>query len=279
MAPSDALLFSAMYYASEYVGGSINMNMTGEQHIAAPRERVWEGLNDPEILRASIPGCQSLERGADDRFTATVEVKVGPIGARFKGVVALTDLNPPNGYTLILEGNGGISGSVKGSAKVRLSEDAGSTLISYEVEAQVGGRMAQLGGPIIDATAKQLAGKFFGRFGKIVDEAAKPAEPAHANATASPIATIGASAARATSPGFSDGFPMAWILATAVAALVGFLIGRGQGAAGSDWAGLAIGLLLIVVAGAAFEYGRRSAAPVVVLDGALLRRLIEGAKE
>jgi carbon monoxide dehydrogenase subunit G len=255
------------------------MNMTGEQRIAAPRQRVWEALNDPEILRASIPGCQSLERGTDDRFTATVEVKVGPIGARFKGAVALADLNPPNGYTLILEGNGGISGSVKGSAKVRLSEDAGSTLISYEVEAHVGGRMAQLGGPIIDATAKQLAGKFFDRFGEIVGETAKPAEPARSKAAAAPITTIGAAAARATSPGFSGGFPMAWVLATVVAALVGFLIGRGQSAAGSDWAALAIGLALIVVAGAAFEYGRRSAAPVVVLDTALLRRLIEGAKE
>jgi carbon monoxide dehydrogenase subunit G len=255
------------------------MNMTGEQRIAAPRQRVWEALNDPEILRASIPGCQSLEKGADDRFTATVEVKVGPIGARFKGTVSLADLKPPNGYTLMLEGNGGISGSVKGSAKVRLSDDAAGTLVSYEAEAQVGGRMAQLGGPIIDATAKQLAGKFFGRFGEIVGAAAKPAEPARARAAASPITTFGAPAARAPSPAFSGGFPMAWILATVVAALVGFLIGRGQGAAGSDWAGLAIGLLLIVVAAAAFEYGRRSAAPVVVLDSALLRRLIDGAKE
>ena len=154
-----------------------------------------------------------------------------------------------------------------------------STLISYEVEAHVGGRMAQLGGPIIDATAKQLAGKFFGRFGEIVGGAAKAGEPARARAAASPLITSGAPAARAATPAPSGGFPIAWILATVVAALVGFLVGRGQGGAGSDWAGLAIGLLLIVVAGAAFEYGRRSAAPVVVLDGALLRRLIEGAKE
>ena len=78
------------------------MNMAGEQRIAAPRARVWEALNDPGILRASIPGCQSLEKVADDRFTATVEVKVGPIGARFKGAVSLADLDPPYGYTLIL---------------------------------------------------------------------------------------------------------------------------------------------------------------------------------
>jgi len=255
------------------------MNTTGEQRIAAPRQRVWQALNDPEILRTSIPGCQSLEKGTDHRFTATVDVKVGPIGARFKGTVSLVDLDAPNGYTLHLEGNGGISGSVKGSAKVRLSEDAGCTLISYEVEAQVGGRMAQLGGPIIDATAKQLAAKFFGRFGDIVGEAEKPAEPAHAKAAASPTTTMGA--VGATSAAAAAGFPLAWILATVVAALVGFLIGRGQGAAGSgsDWAGAAIGLLLIVVAAAAFEYGRRSAATVLILDSALLRRLLPGAKE
>ena len=251
------------------------MNMAGEQRIAAPRARVWEALNDPGILRASIPGCQSLEKVADDRFTATVEVKVGPIGARFKGAVSLADLDPPYGYTLILDGNGGIAGSVKGSAKVRLNEDAGGTLIPYEVQAQVGGRMAQLGGPIIDATAKQLAGKFFSRFGEIVGAEAISVPPlapqvAPVSVPALPTAAVAAPAA---------GLPVAWILATVVAALVGFLVGRGQGAAGSDWAGLSIGLLLIVVAGAAFEYGRRAAAPVLVLDNALLRRLIANAKQ
>lgn len=246
------------------------MNITGEQRIPVPRQRVWEALNDPGVLRASIPGCQNLEREADDRFTATVEVKVGPIGARFKGTVSLADLDPPNGYALILQGNGGISGSVKGSAKVRLSEGIGSTLISYDVEAQVGGRMAQLGGPIIDATAKQLAGKFFSRFGEIVGGA---------KAATSPTAVGSSPGSLTPMPVASGGLPMAWILATVVAALAGFLAGRGQGVTGSDWTGLAIGLLLIVVAGAAFEYGRRSAAPVLMLDSALLRRLIEGAKE
>jgi uncharacterized protein len=249
------------------------MKLTAEQRIAAPRQRVWEGLNDPEVLRASIPGCQSLEKAADDRFTATVEVKVGPIGARFKGAVSLTELDPPNGYTLLLEGSGGIAGSMKGSAKVRLSDTPGGTLISYDVEAQVGGRMAQLGGPIIDATAKQLAGKFFTRFGEIVSGAAEAAG-AQASATASATAAV-----THPVPATASGLPMAWILATVVAAMAGFLFGRGQGGVGSDWAGVAIGLLLIVIAGAAFEYGRRAAAPVVVLDNALLRRLLEGSKE
>jgi len=204
-----------------------------------------------------------------------VEVKVGPIGARFKGAVSLTELDPPNGYTLLLEGSGGIAGSMKGSAKIRLSDASGGTVISYDVEAQVGGRMAQLGGPIIDATAKQLAGKFFSRFGEIIaGEAAPGIIDKAAAATASGPANV-ARPARAN----SSGLPMAWVLATVVAALAGFLLGRGQGGAGSDWAGLAIGLLLIVIAGAAFEYGRRAAAPVVVLDTALLRRLLEGSKE
>jgi uncharacterized protein len=252
------------------------MKMSGEQRIAASPQRVWEALNDPEILRASIPGCQSLEKEAEDRFNATVEVKVGPIGARFRGAVSLTELNPPNGYVLILQGNGGITGSVKGSAKVRLREESGQTLIAYEVEAEVAGRMAQLGGPLIDATAKQLAAKFFSRFGELVG-AAQPAQTAQAKIANSKIAP--ASLPATSSPAAPGGMPVAWILATVVAALAGFLIGRNQGGGGSDWAGLAIGLLLIVVAAAAFEHGRRAAAPVVVLDRALLRRLIDSEKE
>lgn len=248
------------------------MNMAGEQHIAAPRQRVWEALNDPEVLRASIPGCQSLEKESDVRFTSTVEVKVGPIGARFKGAVSLEDLNPANGYTLVLEGNGGIAGTVKGSAKVRLNDQENGTLISYDVDAQVGGRMAQLGGPIIDATAKQLAGKFFNRFGQIVS--GELVEEAREKAVAVPGARVPAAA-----PAPAAGFPIAWLLATVVAALAGFLVGQGQGGTGSEWAGLAIGLLLLVVGFAGFEYGRRAASPVIMLDNALLQRFVENTKE
>lgn len=248
------------------------MRMASEQRIEAVRQRVWEALNDPEVLRSSIPGCTGLEKAAADRFDATVEVKVGPIGARFKGTVSLTKLDPPNQYTLILEGNGGIAGSVKGSAEVQLREDTGGTIISYVVEAQVGGRMAQLGGPIIDATAKQLAGKFFTRFGELVS-----------GVSVAPASTKAAAATAVQRPGTrqaapSGGFPIVWMLSSVIAALTGFLIGRGAPAAPADWMGLSIGLLLIVVAAAAFEYGRRVAAPTVMLDSALLRRLIEEAK-
>jgi uncharacterized protein len=246
------------------------MKLTAEQRIAASRQRVWEALNDPEILRASIPGCQSLERESDTRFSAALEVKVGPIGARFKGTVSFADLNPPNGYTLVLEGNGGMAGSVKGRARVRLTEAGGGTLIAYDVDADVAGRLAQLGGPIIDATAKQLAGKFFSRFAEMVGAGEKPAQPPLVKGAAAKAAMPQALNAYLRAP--SSGLPIAWVLASIVAALAGFLVGRSRGVVDSEWAGIA-------VAGAAFEYGRRSAAPVLMLDPALLRRLIEGAKE
>lgn len=218
------------------------MQMLGEQHIAAPCQKVWEALNNPEVLRDSIPGCQSLTKEADDRFAATVEVKVGPISARFKGNVTLTELNPPHSYVLLLEGNGGIAGSAKGSARVNLSESSGGTLVSYEVDAQVGGRMAQLGGPIIDATAKQLASKFFKSFGEIVSGVKKPAAVTE---TAPPV--------YGTPPGVQ------------VPARAG----------SSLWPGVAIGLLLILVALAAFEYGRQSATTTIVLDNEVLRQILE----
>lgn len=240
------------------------MKMTGEQRIAAPRPKVWEALNDPAVLRQCIPGCQSLEKQADGRLTAVVAVKIGPIGARFAGAVTLSELDPPNAYTITGEGQGGTVGSAKGGAKVRLAEDAGGTLLSYEVEAQVGGRLAQLGGPIIDATAKQLAGRFFEQFSAMLGGA--PAQPAPVRAT-SP-ALVSAAPPR--------GFPAAWLLALAVAAFTGYLVHGGSGQAG--WMGLAIGLLLMVTAAVGFEYGRRTAAPVVVLDPAVLAQL-GGAKK
>ncbi len=249
------------------------MKMANEQRIAAPRQMVWEALNDPEVLRASIPGCQHLEKESDNRLSATVEVKVGPIGARFKGHVTLTDLDPPNGYTLLLEGNGGISGNVRGTARVQLVDEGSDTRLRYSVDAEVGGRMAQLGGPILDATARQLAGKFFTRFAEQVCGEVAPAEAAVAG-KAPVVARPTPSPARVP----ATGFPTAWVLATALAALIGFLVGRTQGADGSDWAGIAIGLLLMVIAAVAFEYGKRSGSTVVTLDRSALRGLLEDDK-
>lgn len=256
------------------------MNMSGEQRIAAPRQRVWEALNDPDVLKQCIPGCQSLEKEADDRLRAVVEVKIGPIGARFNGAVTLSDLDPPNGYTILGEGQGGTVGFAKGGAKVRLADDgAGGTLLSYNVDAQVGGRLAQLGGPIIDATAKQLAGRFFDQFGQVVGVPATGAEPAAPIGAAAPAAAAVVSRPAVAAPAARPaGAPIAWVLAIVVAGLVGYLVGHAQGGEGSDWMGLAIGLLLMLVGGAGFEYGRRTAAPTVVLDPALLARLTEEAK-
>jgi uncharacterized protein len=242
------------------------MKMSGEQRIAATRQQVWEALNDPDVLKRCIPGCQSLTRESDTRMVATVEIKIGPIGARFNGSVELADIDAPNAYTLIIEGQGGTVGSVKSIAKVRLGGDGDATVLSYDVDAQVSGRLAQLGGPIMDATAKQLAARFFGGFAKVF----APTEQAAAVAGLPPPAMARAAAAPAR------GSPMVWLLAIVVASLVGYLIGRSVGVegVGSDWAGIAIGLLLLIVGALGFEYGRRSATPVVTLDAALLARLL-----
>ena len=153
------------------------MDMTGERRIAAPRQTVWQALNDPEVLKASIPGCESLEKLSDTEMKATASVKIGPIAARFNGNVHLSDLDPPNGYTISGEGQGGVAGFAKGGAKVR-PDDAGSdTLLCYEVHAQVGGKIAQLGARLIDASAKQMADAFFDRFSAEVAPAPSPVEP------------------------------------------------------------------------------------------------------
>jgi uncharacterized protein len=144
------------------------MTMNGEVQLAAPREVVWTKLNDPEVLKASIPGCEELERTEDNGFRATVKVKVGPVSARFKGRVTLSDLDPPNGYKINGEGEGGVAGFAKGGASVKLAEKDGGTLLNYEVEAQIGGKLAQLGQRLINGTSKKLADEFFANFAKAV---------------------------------------------------------------------------------------------------------------
>ncbi len=140
------------------------MDMTGERQIPAPREKVWAALNDPEVLKASIPGCESLEKLSDTDLKATASVKIGPIAARFTGKVQLLDLDPPHSYRIEGEGQGGVAGFAKGGAAVRLTEAGAFTLLHYDVKAQVGGKIAQLGARLIDASAKQMADAFFDRF-------------------------------------------------------------------------------------------------------------------
>jgi hypothetical protein len=182
------------------------------------------------------------------------EVKIGPIGARFKGKVQLSDIDAPNGYTITGQGNGGVAGNAKGSAKVRLSEEDDGTLVSYDVEAEVGGRMAQLGGPIIDATAKQLAGKFFSTFGEIVGGEAVPAAeaaPAEAAAAAAPAPAAAVQPAPAPTGGTSWGL----VLTIALAILAGYLLGR---SAAADWWVIAVMVVVAASTAAGFEAGRRS---------------------
>lgn len=156
------------------------MDMTGERRIAASRETVWAALNNPDILKTSIPGCDSMEKESDTELKASAAVKVGPISARFTGKVQLLDLDPPNGYRIAGEGQGGVAGFAKGGATIALVADGADTVLKYDVKAQVGGKIAQLGARLIDATAKQMADAFFDRF------AAQLAGPVPAEAAAVP---------------------------------------------------------------------------------------------
>ena len=145
------------------------MDMSGSERIEAPVETVWQALNDPEILRQAIPGCESLEKTSDTEMTAKVVLKIGPIKAKFEGAVELQNLNPPNSYTIAGEGKGGLAGFAKGGADVWLAADGpDATILSYTVKAEVGGKIAQLGSRLIDSTSKKLAGEFFAKFGELV---------------------------------------------------------------------------------------------------------------
>ncbi|MFN3766377.1 MAG: CoxG family protein [Aliihoeflea sp.] len=140
------------------------MIIEGEEKIEAPVQQVWEALNDPEILRECIPGCESLDKKSDTEMTAIVSLKIGPIKARFNGEVQLLNLNPPHSYTIQGEGKGGIAGFAKGGADVALKEDGDATILTYAAKADVGGKMAQLGSRLITSTSKKLAGEFFSNF-------------------------------------------------------------------------------------------------------------------
>ena len=146
------------------------MDMTGEYRIPAPRQRVWEALNDPEILKAAIPGCEELNKLSDHELDARVKAKVGPVSATFTGKVTLNDLNPPVSYRIAGEGKGGAAGFAKGGAEVNLAEDGTDTILRYSAKADVGGKLAQIGSRLIQGTAKKMADDFFGKFSSIVAE-------------------------------------------------------------------------------------------------------------
>lgn len=146
------------------------MDMTGEYRIAAPRAEVWAALNDPDVLKDCIPGCEALTKKSDTELSAVVVQKIGPVKARFEGDVELVNINAPESYTIQGEGKGGVAGFAKGGADVVLTEDGDGTVLRYEVNATVGGKLARLGSRLIDSTAKKLANQFFERFRERVSE-------------------------------------------------------------------------------------------------------------
>ena len=144
------------------------MTMTGEVQLAANRETVWAKLNDPAVLKSCIPGCEQLDMLSQSEFQATATVKVGPVKARWKGKVKLSDFDPPNSYRISGEGEGGVAGFAKGNAKVSLADKDGGTALTYDVEAQIGGKLAQLGQRLINSAAKKTADDFFIKFAEAV---------------------------------------------------------------------------------------------------------------
>ena len=208
------------------------MDLTGEYRIPAPRDDVWRALNDPNVLQKCIPGCESVEKLSDTQFTAKVVLKIGPMTAKFSGKGTLSDLDPPKGYTITGEGQGGVAGFGKGQAKVTLDVDGNITVMRYNAQAQVGGKMAQLGARLIDSTAKKLADEFFGRFAAMMTPATAagetpspeevPEAAAGAAVTPGKAGTTAGNAARVAADGGTRLKPAVWvpILIVVVAALL-----------------------------------------------------------
>jgi hypothetical protein len=189
------------------------MELTGQERIAAPRAEVWKALNDPEILKACIPGCESIELLSPTEMKARIALRLGPIKASFAGQITLSNIDPPNGYTISGEGSGGSAGGAKGSAEVRLLEDGRGSLLTYQVSSQVTGKIAQLGARLVDAAAQKLAGDFFVKFNALVQQTiASPPQLAPAG-QAAPQAGLPEGARTA-------GSPWRWFVALALGTLL-----------------------------------------------------------
>ncbi len=275
------------------------MDMTGEQRIPASRDVVWKALNDPDILQACIPGCQELIKASDTEMTAIAVIKVGPVSARFQGAVTLSDLDPPNGYRITGEGQGGVAGFAKGTAIVRLEADGDDTILTYEVTAQIGGKLSQLGGRLIDATAKQMSLAFFKRFAQEIEAQDNEVTPMTTSAdesgpTAGEAVTAvkrDATSARSrpprvpepppSSPGFFHFLNPSLLLLLVTTGAAGWLFlsgamprlisgGPGTNSVSPDFAAL---LQLLVVAAIGYLFGRHgkpTASRTVVIDADLL---------
>ncbi len=140
------------------------MEMSGEQLIPATQQQTWDALNDPEILKACVPGCESITKTGENEYLVLMTARIGPVSAKFKGKLALSDLNPPNSYSIAFEGQGGVAGFGKGGAQVQLAPEGNNTKLIYQVKANVGGKLAQIGSRLVDAAAKKLSEEFFAAF-------------------------------------------------------------------------------------------------------------------
>lgn len=189
------------------------MELTGERLIAAPLATTWAALNDPQILKDCIAGCESLERTGEDAFAAVVAMRIGPVSARFRGNLKMTNVNPPSGYTIHFDGQGGVAGFGRGSADVSLSaEGDAATKLAYQARATVGGKMAQIGSRLIDATAAKITEDFFKAFEARVQ-------------VGLPATVAGAAAAPSAAPRVREpAGVLGWALAAIVVAVTAFLI-------------------------------------------------------
>jgi uncharacterized protein len=201
------------------------MELNGQQRIAAPRQKVWDALNDARVLKACIPGCESLVQDGTSAYDAIVQAKVGPVRAKFTGRVELSDIRPPEGYRISGEGKAGPAGVAKGSADVSLAEDGDGTILSYVVRADVGGKLAQIGSRLVQSTANKYATDFFARFGDIVTGAVPIEAPTEAPV---PIAAPAPPPQAAPPPGADANTAhlrrLNWVLLAIVVALIGYIL-------------------------------------------------------
>ncbi len=206
------------------------MELNGQQRIAAPRQKVWDALNDARVLKACIPGCESLTQDGDNAFDAIVQVKVGPVRAKFSGRVELSDIRPPESYRISGEGKGGVAGFAKGGADVSLVEDGDGTILNYAVKADVGGKLAQIGSRLVQSTANKYTADFFARFGDIVTGAV-PIEEEAAVVAAAAGGKRAVAAVRPMAPADDRNTAhlrqLNWALLAIVVALIGYILATG----------------------------------------------------